>query len=119
MRRDSLFFLKAFSIFFVLTAAFIIFSAIVCAQGNSITGYFIVSGNVENKEIVVNNTPITNTPNSPVEEAGNSGQDTGSSPNMAPFTGSVAIDDDNQNNQEPGLIERMFGRIISFFRKLL
>lgn len=120
MRRDFLSFLKAFLAFFALAAAFIIFSAVVCAQGNSITGYFIVSGNIENKEIAVNNTSAINTSNPQMEEAGNPVQDSDSSPNMAPFTGSVAIDDDNgQNNQEPGLIERMFGRIISFFRKLL
>ena len=88
-----------FTIFFVLAASFISLSSVAAsAQGNSITGYFIISGDGENKEIMINNASdnLSGTKDAPAEAAGSSGQ----------------------NHREPGFIRKIVGRVVSFFRGL-
>ena len=88
-----------FTIFFVLAASFILLSSTAAsAQGNSITGYFIISSDGENKEIMINNSSdnLSGNKDAPAKAAGSSGRD----------------------SREPGLIRKIVGRVVSFFRGL-
>lgn len=83
------------------------------AQGSIITGNFIVSGDADSRDIMLN------------DSSDNLSSSDSANPGMAPLTGSAAMGDDGgmendggQDSHGQGIIGKVFDSIVSLFRRL-